>query len=223
MAKAIIIGGVTLISSGEQIRRQDLFRANLITLDDEAHFLAVQALAHCAQHGDTSLMRRLLIDVLGKGKTNGYRVQGLINWMRKHSPMELAGDTINLSGIVPATGEKRRFEVEKAAKTPFWLDKANDEKVAAPVYRDTLLSPITRAIKQFKDAMANTNPDGSAKDPTKPIYVDDSTGSVQRFVESVEVMATALPVDLAKARHKAKLELARIEAMSDSNPDVVAA
>lgn len=213
-----------LLTSKQILADQDKIKKTLTGLDDQIHANAVQCLAHAEKHGDTSLMTRLLVNVID-AKT-GYRRQGLINWMRKFSPMELVRDTINLSGL-DAQGVKRPFKVSEADKTPFWLDSANAEQVAKPYFRDDLLSKINRAVKSVKDAIANTNPDGSAKDSTKPTYVDDGKAQVINFLETVETMSKALPVDTAKLKLEAIQAQAKLDAASkpkiDTNGEAVAA
>ncbi len=220
MTKQVAIEGglnvtVTLaLLSKEEIKAgQDTIKANLTSLDKAIHDNAVQCLMHAEKHGDTSLMRRLLIDILD-GKNTGYRVQGLINWMRKFSPMELKGKDINLSGLMTAAGieglakqfpdadraifgevgAKRPFLIEQANATFFWSDKDNDEKVAKPIYQETVLSPIHRAIKQIEDAAKNTA-NGKPIDATKPFYDGVQVDNVVSIVEAIKAKLAEMPKD----------------------------
>lgn len=194
MTKAIVIAGITLLSVSDIKSDQDGIRKNLLNLDASIHANAVQCLIHAEVHGDTSLMRRLLVDVID-AKT-GYRRQGLINWMRKFSPMELKGDTINLSGT-DGKGNKRPFLVEDANKTPFWTDRDNAEKVVKPVFQDTLLSPIMRAYKDIMAAAENTV-NGKPVDASKPYYEGTHPEAVIDFAKAVKALADKLPADNTK-------------------------
>lgn len=167
---------------------QDVIKSNLTKLDMAIHSNAVQCMLHAEKHGDTSLMRRLLVEVIDT-KT-GYRRQGLINWMRKFSPMELKGDIINLSGV-DLKGDKRPFLVEKANETPFWTDADNREMVAKPVFRSNLMSKINSSIKEFRAAIANTA-NGQPIDTTKPFFDGIYTDEVSAFFDKLEVEANDL-------------------------------
>lgn len=153
---------------------QDNIRHNLISLDANIHANAVQCLLHAEKHGDTSLMRRLLIDIVDA--KSGYRRQGLIAWMRAYSPMELKGDTINLSGMIPGSdGVRRPFLIEEANRTPFSAsDKFREVVLFKPIFKDGLTSKIERAMKEYKAAVDNTlivpGEKPKPKDPKKPFY-----------------------------------------------------
>ena len=185
------------LQSKEAIKTsQDAIKKSLTKLDMAIHNNAVQCLMHAEKHGDTSLMRRLLIDIVDT-KT-GYRRQGIIGWMRLYSPMELKGDVINLSGTLP-DGTRRPFKVEEADKTPFWHNKKLDEKLATPVYQDTILSPINKAIKSFREAVNNTQ-DGKPIDASKPFYDGIHLDKVTAFFDGLETNV----VDLARFKDQTK-------------------
>lgn len=196
-----------LIASAAILAAQDGIRTTIVKLDQSIHDNAVQCLLHAEKHGDTSLMRRLLVDILDV-KT-GYRRQGLINWMRKHSPMELSGKDINLKGV-DQLGNKRPFLIAEANLTPFWLDNANAEQVARPVFQGNLISKIAAAVREFKALRDNTDAQGSPKDPTKPYLVTDNGSKLTSLIEGIEVQLAGVPEDFAERRFKAKLELAKL-------------
>lgn len=150
---------------------QNAIRISLVKLDAAIHQNAVQCMLHAEKHGDTSLMRRLLVDIVDA--KSGYRRQGIIAWMKEFSPMRLNGDVINLSGM---DGEVRQaFRCDLANKTPFTsLASAAERVVFKPIYKDNLTANIARAVKQYKEAIANTKiVPGSAPvpiDAKKPFY-----------------------------------------------------
>lgn len=150
---------------------QDSIRKSLLKLDFSIHANATQCLMHAEKHGDTSLMRRLLTDIIDA--KSGYRRQGVIAWMREFSPMELKGDVIQLTGL--KDGERRPFRCAEAHKTPFTTMAGAREMVAMrPIFRDNLTSKIDRALKEYKAAIENTlivpGQAPAPKDPKKPFY-----------------------------------------------------
>lgn len=210
--------GLTMLPSAAIKADQDNIKSNLTKLDMAIHANAVQCLMHAEKHGDTSLMRRLLVDVID-AKT-GYRRQGLINWMRKWSPMELKGDLINLSGT-GIDGEKRPFLVKEANDAPFWTDQANRE-IVRPVFQANLMTKINSSVRDFRNALANTI-DGKPIDVTKPFYDGIYTNEMAAFFDNLEIQVNELSVkapDNTQAVRKAQLELA--EAMG-TTAKVVAA
>lgn len=170
---------------------QDGIKIDLTKLDIRIQNNHMQCLMHAMAHGDTSLERRLLMDIIDE-KT-GYRRKGLIAHMRLFGPMELKGDTINLSGTVtaswvaqivelapegfqpPAIGEKRPWLLELALAHPFTsLAAAAEMTPYKPFYKDTVISRIEAAQKAYRSAVTNTLVvDGQPPkpiDPSKPFY-----------------------------------------------------
>lgn len=168
---------------------QDGIKTSLSKLDMLIHNNAVQCLLHAHKHGDTSLMRRLLVDIVGKD--SGYRRAGIIGWMRIHTPMELVGDVIKLTGINEVTGQKRPWDIEGADKTPFWKNRALDEAVVKPVYRDTLMAKVNLAIKEFKAAVDNTI-DRKPIDATKPFYDGNNVAKMKDAFAAIEAQVVSL-------------------------------
>lgn len=169
---------------------QDGIKLDLTKLDVRIQNNHMQCLMHAMLHGDTSLERRLLIDIIDE--KSGYRRKGLIAHMRLFSPMELKGDIINLSGVVtepwkaaiaklepdlatPAVGEKRPFLLELALNHPFTsLDQAREMVPFKPFYKDTVVGRIESAQKAYRSAVSNTlivaGEPPRPIDPTKPFY-----------------------------------------------------
>lgn len=146
---------------------QDSIRKALTELDASIHMNAVQCMMHAEEHGDTSLFRRLVVDIVNK--QTGYRLQSLIAWMRAYSPMVLVGDVIKLTGVTE-DGEKIPWRVKEAFKTPFWTAKQFDEAPPLrPVFRDALMAKVNTAIRDFKNARDNTV-NGKPVDPLKPFF-----------------------------------------------------
>lgn len=228
------VAEIKLLSVEDIKKDQDGIKVSLAKIDQAIHANAIQCMLHAEKHGDTSLMRRLLVDIIDA--KNGYRRQGLINWVKKFSPMELTRDTINLSGILDETGaknlvkqfpeeltldmfeigERRPFLCWLAAKTPFWTDADNAERVAKAVYRDNLVSKMAAASKEFRAALANTvNPgtkDATAIDPKQPWWDGIHTDNVVALFDTVDKAVAGLPKDSTLQVRKAQAELAKAEA-----------
>lgn len=213
--KASAVTGVPTLLGKEVIKKdQDGIRVNLVQLDGQIHANAVQCLLHAEKHGDTSLMRRLLVDIIDA--KSGYRRQGIIAWMREFSPMELSGDVIKLSGTL--NGEPRPFRCEQANLTPFTeLSSAKEFVVERPVFRDNLTSQVDRAVKAYRNAVENTviSP-GQApkpKDPKKPFFNGlhlDKMEDAFAKIEGIMTELSALP-DATKDVYDARQALAKAE------------
>lgn len=220
---------IKLLTVAEIKTAQDGIKSSLTKLDSAVHANFVQCLMHAEQHGDTSLMRRLLVDTIDA--KSGYRRQGLINAMRKFSPMELTRDTINLSGILDDAGakalvkqfpedltlddleigERRPFLVALADRTPFWTDQDNAERIVKPVWRDNVISKINAGSKEFRAAWANTQ-DGKAVDESKPFFDGPNGEQVLAFFDEVDGKVAQLPKDNTRAVRTAQMALVKAQA-----------
>lgn len=195
---------------------QDTIRTSLVKLDVRIHNNAVQCLMHAELHGDTSLMRRLLIDIIDE-KT-GYRRKGLIAWMRKFSPMELKGDVINLSGIDPATGEKRLFLVSEAQASHFaGMEEAREMIAEKPFYKDSAVSRIEAAQRAYRAAVENTviiaGQKPYPKDPKKPFYDGIHLDKMDAAFDKIEAILGEIESwkDTTKLAREAALKLKQAE------------
>ena len=197
--------------------QQNDIRKSLLKIDAEIHSNAVQCMLHCERTGDTSLFRRLVVEIID-AKT-GYRRQGLLAWMKEFSPMRLTKDNINLSGM---WGEIRQpFRVEEAARTPFWtMEKAKEMVQFQPIFKDNLTSRIEKAVKDYRAAIQNTlivpGQPPQPKDPTKPFYDGIHLDKMEKGFDAIEKIAAELlsfsdsTGDVHKARQALKAaELAR--------------
>ena len=189
---------------------QDGIFADLGKLDRRIHINQVQCMMQAHKHGDTSLERRLIMDIVGE-KT-GYRRKGMIVHFRLFSPMELKADIINLSGVVteawqqtihrlapdmelPAVGEKRPWLLELAAANPFTsLVEATEVVLYKPVYKDTILGRIANAQKAFKEAVANTlvvnGQPPRPIDPKKAFYDGVHLDRMDQAFDKIEAILT---------------------------------
>lgn len=216
---------LVLLSSAQVKENLNGIRATLVKLDQDIHAAAVQCLAHCAVHGDTSLMTLLITDIVGKD--SGYRREGMIKWMRRHSPMELNGTTINLSGLItteaqrtamiaafPDTdpklfvvGERRPFLVDEANAAPFRSQEYAKEQVK-PLFQNKIADPINAAIKRFTAAVENTA-NGQPIDASKPYYDGVDMDKVASVLDTIKTQMANLPVDLTAVRRERQARLAQ--------------
>jgi hypothetical protein len=200
------------LETKDQIKAdQDGIRTSIVALDMNVHANAVQCLMHAEKHGDTSLMARLLNDVLDE-KT-GYNRRGLIRWMRMFSPMELDGKKITLTGV-DEDGNKRPFLISKANATPFYLSSQLNQQGAKPVFQDTLVSKFDTMVKEFENSWANTqNVNGElvAIDTTKPHYIGTpaAAAKVIDFITAGKVLRGNLSSDDSREIYMAKQRLAK--------------
>jgi hypothetical protein len=192
---------------------QDGIRRTLVKVDASIHANAVQCLLHAEKHGDTSLFRRLLIDIVEP--SSGYRRQGLIAWMRRFSPLELHGDVIKLTGTI--NGVPIPFDIETANRTPFTKIPEFAEMVAwRPMFKGGVVGKIERAMKEYKAAVENTVVENGhvvgPKDPKKPFYngihldrMDTIFDKIEAATKEFETFAddTAEVAEARKARANA--------------------
>lgn len=208
----IAAGALVLLSSDEIKLDQDGIKKDMGTLDARIHANAVQCLAHAAKHGDTSLMTRLLTDTISAD--SGYRRQGLIQAIRRHSPMELKGNNIDLSGFIMSdaqrklmiaefpdvdeklfvVGERRPFLVEQF-RVANWKTNAGSKEQTKPLFQATLMSGFDSLVKKFTVAAENTA-NGEPIDPSKPFFDGKNMDAVQTFLETVKSAKANLPADL---------------------------
>lgn len=188
-----------LLSSDEIKQDQDGIRKDLTGLDQRVHLNAIQCLMHCEKHRDTSLMVRLLMEIID-GDTTGYRRQGLIAWMKYYTPMRLKGKTIDMSGkkVVNNKEVEHPFDVETAARTPFWKLTREAPAELRPMYQQGIMSAVDRAVKQFEDAVANTGENGQPIDKTKPFYKGKNKESLTLFAQEVKKLKAVIPSDPTK-------------------------
>lgn len=201
---------------------QDGIRLTLVGLDAAIHANAIQCYMHAQKHGDTSLMRRLLIDIVDD-KT-GYRRQGLIAHMRRFTPMELSGDVIKLTGTI--NGQPIPWDIETAHTTPFRdIPDFAEQIVLKPVFKAGFEGQIAKAVKAYKASIENTKIENGKVvgpiDPTKPYYsglyldkmdeiFDEISKAAAKFEtfkdDTAEVAAAKKTRDEANAFLKAKDE-----------------
>lgn len=181
-------------------------RSPLMKLDTAIHANAVQCMLHAKQHGDTSLMRRLLIEVVDD--KSGYRRQGLIGWMRRYSPMELAGDVIKLSGTI--NGQPIPWDILTASRTSFRdIDDLKEMIVLKPTFKGGFVGQIERALKSYKASIDNTLIENGKVigpiDPKKPFYSGIHLDKMDDIFDAIKAQA------------------AKFETFSDDTAEVAAA
>ncbi len=198
-----------LLSADEIKLDQDSIKKTLTALDQQIHLNAVQCLMHCEKHRDTSLMVRLLVEIID-ADTTGYRRQGLIAWMKYFSPMRLSGKTINMSG--KGDDEKEQpFNLEAALKTPFWQLTRETPNVLRPMYQQGVIGAINKAIKDFEEAVANTK-DGQPIDKERPFFKGKNSAVLINFATEVKKLEAIIPADSTKDIDKAQQKQAQAAA-----------
>ena len=209
--------GLVLLDKATIKAAQDNIRKSLVRLDQAIHQNAVQCLMHAEKHGDTSLFRRLLVDIVDA--KSGYRRQGIIAWMREFSPMELNGDVITLTGTF--NGLRKPFLIEAANATPFTeLAGAKEYVLQRPVFRDTIVSQVSKAISAYEKAVENTLIENGQvvgpKDVSKPFYNGkhmDKMGEVFAKMAALVDEASSF-VDTTQAEVQAREALEKAAALN---------
>ena len=202
-AIALVLMDKDVIKAG-----QDAIKVSMTSLDLAVHANAVQCLMHAEKHGDTSLMTRLLMDILDD-KT-GYRRQGLIMWVRAFSPMELNGKKITLTGMSEDGKTKRPFLIEKANATPFYSAPRFNSEIAKPVFQDTLLAKWDTLVREFEAAWSNTqtvNGKPVAIDPKKPFYDGVNSAQILEFVSKGKELRGEVKSDDTREHYLARQRL----------------
>jgi len=215
MSEVTVMMALPLLADKATIKAdQDGIRLDLKSLDARIHINAVQCLLHAEKHGDTSLMRRLLIDIVDD--KSGYRRQGLIGWMKAFSPMRLEKDVIKLNGI--KEGIRQAFECEKAYNSPFTTMTSLNEKIAfKPIFRDGMTSKIERVVKEYKDAVANTvivpGKGSQPKTIGKPFYNGVHMDKIEASFDKINGILAEITAfsDSSKDVYQSKLALARAQ------------
>ena len=201
-----------LLSADEIKLDQDSIKKTLTALDQQIHLNAVQCLMHCEKHRDTSLMVRLLVEIID-ADTTGYRRQGLIAWMKYFSPMRLSGKTINMSGKGD-DGKEQPFNLEAALKTPFWQLTRETPNVLRPMYQQGVIGAINKAIKDFEEAVANTNEKGEPIDKERPFFKGKNSAVLINFATEVKKLEAIIPADSTKDIDKAQKKQAQLAAQA---------
>lgn len=146
-------------------------RMPLVALDTAIHANLIQTYLHAQKHGDTSLTRRLLVDIVDA--KSGYRRQGIIAHMRRFTPMELHGDIIKLTGTI--NGTPIPWDILGASRQSFRdIPEFAEQIVLKPTFKGGFVGQIERALKAYKASVENTLvKDGKVVgpiDPKKPFY-----------------------------------------------------
>lgn len=181
-------------------------RSPLMKVDTAIHANAVQCMLHAKKHGDSSLMTRLLVDIVDD-KT-GYRRQGLIAWMRRFSPMELSGNVIKLSGTI--NGQPIPWDILTASRTTFRdIPEFAEQIVLKPQFKGGFVGQIERALKAYRTSIENTQiTNGKVvgpMDPKKPFYSGIHLDKMDEIFDAIKAQA------------------AKFETFSDDTADVEAA
>jgi hypothetical protein len=204
---------------------QNVIKANLSDIDRRIHNNLIQCYLHTQKHGDTSLTRRLLVEVLqaaDKLPAHGYRVKGIIFHMREYTPMELVKDVIKLSGTLD--GQPRPWRIEEAMANPFWTLAKAAEQVDAlkPVFKGGIVAKLEAARREYTRAIDNTKiVDGKVVGPIvpgKPFYdgihldkMDTAFDQIEGVLQTLNSFSDATQ-DARKAEADLKRATAQVEA-----------
>lgn len=117
-------------------------------LDVDIHIAAIQCMLHAQEHGDVTLIDRL-VNSLGKS----HRKLGLMIWVTGFSPIAWNGD--GKVGLLKEGVNKTfvPFNIEGADETPFWAYEPSNEAIkAGPVTLEKLMAVINQMSKRIDKA-----------------------------------------------------------------------
>lgn len=109
-------------------------------LDKDIHQAALSALAHHAQHGDSTIANRLLLAMPKSARANA-----LLAWMLANDAMLARNPSKDAAVIVVHDKEgDNTFDVAAADATPFWEFKAVEG--AKPFSFDAYMASLTKGL-----------------------------------------------------------------------------
>lgn len=171
-------------------------------MDLGVHRLAVECLAHAAEHGDFSLFAKLIGDChTAGGVTFGRGVRSrrlaLIEWASAFSPIRLNGD--GLIGVLAESAKGyKAYNVEGAESLPFY--DMPTEKRRRETHAPFDVAVIMGRIGSFGKAIDKAVENGS---------LNDNEEALRQLADAVQAFAIeraaqlGLSSDAAKARRKA--------------------
>lgn len=111
--------------------------------------VALECLAHAAEHGDATLM-----DALVKALPRGQRVEALVLWVEAHSPIRWTkdedGERAGVGMLKQSNKKYVAFDLEAAEATPYYsFTKENEKK---PLTLEALLKLIKNVEKRIDKA-----------------------------------------------------------------------
>lgn len=115
-------------------------------LDADIHRAGVSCLFHIREHGDVTLLARLIEALPKSGRRKAFN-----HWAESHAPIEI--DDKGAKGVVVQLKKDRKpedFKMEDAAGTPFW--DFTQERAPVPVTLEAILkmveNKLTKAVEQ---------------------------------------------------------------------------
>lgn len=142
------------------------FRKGIETSKSLAEKLSVAALAHFAEHGDTSYIQDFYSDLRGVGK-NYLRSAAFLKWLVAYAPVKMEAhkfvkDQERAITLNWANEEAKAALLAKAAETTFW---DHDPELAVVNYKaDDVIEAVEKLVKRFESGknMKAADADASA-------------------------------------------------------------
>lgn len=143
---------LTLLNSAQMDKSIKSIQLRGAKLEAEIHHCAVSALSHFEQHGDITLLNRLIVALPKSARTNA-----LVAWSLHFGNVAQNTDKSSraLSPLLKATGSpSKAFKLEEAHSTPFWSFKATEGTPtwSYDTYSASLIKSLTGAISKAVDA-----------------------------------------------------------------------
>lgn len=110
-------------------------------LDTDIHLCAVSCLYHAKEHGDVTLMTRL-VDAMPKSG----RRKALIHWVNEHS---MLGYVEGEQQFRMTKSKSKSWKMEAAEATPFW--EFTTEKAPTALTIEQLVKSVVARVKKAKE------------------------------------------------------------------------
>jgi hypothetical protein len=166
----------------------DQWHKSVLSTQTEGHLLAVECLKHAAEHGDVTVLERLVNGLRnrGDGKAHVY-VTGLTAWIRTFSPIMVKKDG-NWGLRSKDSPDYKAFDVVSAEKTPFWT--------LGPVGIDKLLDAAgvrTSLANELKKVERSLAGEGKTWDEQSPFNAAQVAAALKTAIYAFDAALKANP------------------------------
>lgn len=164
--KTAIATATAILSKADTDKLITSIKGRGAKLDNDIHQAALSALAHHADHGDVTLINRLIVAMPKSARTNA-----LVAWALAFQPLLMKNPTKDATAPLAhnKAGEGEAFTVAKADETPFWEFKAR-EGVSVFSF-DSYITSLTKGIDKALSDPAITEPQRAKLEAMKAAVV----------------------------------------------------
>lgn len=150
MSKSVpAVKAMTLLNSTQMDAAIKSITTRGAKLQADIHTCAVSALAHFAQHGDSTLLNRLIVALPKSARTNA-----LVAWALHFGQLVQNDDkSTRVAQPVVKSSVPKAFDLEACQVTPFWAFKAQEGTPtwSFDTYSASLIKSLDTAISKATD------------------------------------------------------------------------